>query len=130
MYRERRAVRVDDYATADGDIAEHASKHEITLRDRLPDRGQRPPLGLDGRRPSRAASRSRRDAEQRVTQFTELVATAIANAQARDELRRLADEQAALRRVATLVAEAAPPPEVFDAVIVEVARCSTRASSG
>ena len=42
--------------------------------------------------------------EYTLAQFTELVATAIANAQAREELRRVADEQAALRRVATLVA--------------------------
>ena len=62
------------------------------------------------------------DTEQRVSQFTELVATAIANAEARAELQRLADEQAALRRVATLVAEAAAPTEVFDAVIAEVAQ--------
>ena len=62
------------------------------------------------------------DTERRVSQFTELVATAIANAEARAELQRLADEQAALRRVATLVAEAAAPTEVFDAVIVEVAQ--------
>ena len=44
------------------------------------------------------------DTEPRVVQFTELVATAIANAEARAQLQRLADEQAALRRVATLVA--------------------------
>jgi signal transduction histidine kinase len=61
-------------------------------------------------------------AEKRVAEFTELVATAIANADARAELRRLADEQAALRRVATLVAEAAAPTRVFDAVVVEVAQ--------
>ena len=40
--------------------------------------------------------------------------------QARNELRRLADEQSALRRVATLVAEAVPTAEVFDAVTREV----------
>jgi PAS domain S-box-containing protein len=40
----------------------------------------------------------------------------------RDELRVLADEQAALRRVATLVAHAAPPSEVFAAVADEVGR--------
>jgi signal transduction histidine kinase len=62
------------------------------------------------------------DTERRVSQFAELVATAIANERARVELRRLAEEQAALHRVATLVAEAAPPPVVFDAVIVEVAQ--------
>jgi signal transduction histidine kinase len=52
--------------------------------------------------------------------FTELVATAIANAQARLELRTVANEQAALRRVATLVARAAPPAAVFAAVAEEV----------
>jgi signal transduction histidine kinase len=40
----------------------------------------------------------------------------------RGELARLAEEQAALRRVATLVAEGAPPAEVFEAVSVEVAQ--------
>ncbi len=47
------------------------------------------------------------DIERRLTQFTELVATAISNTQARQELRRLVDEQTALRRIATLVAEGA-----------------------
>jgi signal transduction histidine kinase len=40
----------------------------------------------------------------------------------RDELRRVADEQAALRRVATLVARAAPPEEVLAAVTEEAGR--------
>ena len=40
----------------------------------------------------------------------------------RDELRALAHEQAALRRVATLVARAVPPDELFDAVAGEVHR--------
>jgi len=48
------------------------------------------------------------------------VATGISKAQAHDDLRRLADEQAALRRVATLVAEGAPPSEIFAAVVDEV----------
>ena len=39
-----------------------------------------------------------------------------------DEHRRIAGEQAALRRVATLVARAAPPQEVFAAVAEEVGR--------
>jgi PAS domain S-box-containing protein len=59
------------------------------------------------------------EAEFRLARFTELVATAIANAQARDELELLADEQAALRRVATLVAQGAEPRAVFDAVCEE-----------
>jgi signal transduction histidine kinase/CHASE3 domain sensor protein len=58
--------------------------------------------------------------ERRLVDFTELVATAIANTEARTEVGRLADEQAALRRVATLVAEGATPSEVFETVIREV----------
>jgi signal transduction histidine kinase len=49
------------------------------------------------------------------------VATAIANAESRAGLARLAEEQAALRRVATLVAEGLPPAELFSAVSEEVA---------
>ena len=39
------------------------------------------------------------------------------------EYRRLAAEQAALRRLATLVARGAEPSEVFDAVVKEMRRC-------
>jgi signal transduction histidine kinase len=60
------------------------------------------------------------DTEARLAGFTELVATAVANTQARVELRGFAEEQAALRRVATLVARAAPAEEVFAAVTAEV----------
>ena len=60
--------------------------------------------------------------EPRLSSFTELVATAIANTQARDDLHALADEQAALRRVATLVAAGAEPQAVFDAVCEETGR--------
>jgi signal transduction histidine kinase/uncharacterized protein YoaH (UPF0181 family) len=60
--------------------------------------------------------------EQRLAAFTELLATAIANAETRQELRTMADEQAALRRVATLVAQGARPPEVFAASTDEVSR--------
>src|SRR5208282_1970751 len=67
--------------------------------------------------------------EQRMTEFTDLVATAVANAQnraaletSRDELSRLLREQAALRRVATLVARGIDPAEIFSAVAEEVRR--------
>jgi signal transduction histidine kinase len=66
--------------------------------------------------------------EGRLYNFIELVATAISNYEARAELAasearalELANEQAALRRVATLVAEGAAPQDVFDAVRREVA---------
>jgi signal transduction histidine kinase/uncharacterized protein YoaH (UPF0181 family) len=61
------------------------------------------------------------DTEERLEKFTELVATAIANAESRQALGRLAEEQAALRRVATLVARGVPAPELFSAVTKEVA---------
>ena len=61
------------------------------------------------------------ETEARLVKFTELLATAIANAESREALAQLAEEQAALRRVATLVAAGAPPQEVFEAVSVEVA---------
>ena len=60
--------------------------------------------------------------EARLASFTELVATAIANTESRASLARLAEEQAALRRVATLVARGTPPEEVFAAVTEELGR--------
>jgi GAF domain-containing protein len=60
--------------------------------------------------------------EARLASFTELVATAIANADSRAALARLAEEQAALRRVATMVARGAAPEQVFAAVTDEFAR--------
>jgi signal transduction histidine kinase/ketosteroid isomerase-like protein len=62
------------------------------------------------------------DAEARIAAFAELVATAIANAQTRSDVRKLVAEQAALRRVATLVAREASQSEVFAAVTEEVGR--------
>jgi signal transduction histidine kinase len=77
------------------------------------------------------------DTEQRMTQFTDLVATAVANAQTRgalqashDELARLLEEQAALRRVATLVARGIHPTEIFLAVSEEIRRLLDADSAG
>jgi PAS domain S-box-containing protein len=60
------------------------------------------------------------DIEDRLAAFTELVATAISSSAGREELSSLAEEQAALRRVATLVARESPQAEVFAAVAEEV----------
>ena len=60
------------------------------------------------------------DIEARIGDFTELVATAIANAQSREALAELAEEQAALRRVATLVANGVEPGPLFDALAGEI----------
>ena len=62
------------------------------------------------------------EVESRLSEFTELVATAIANAEGRSQLAKLAAEQAALRRVATLVARGTRPETVFAAVTDEVGR--------
>jgi PAS domain S-box-containing protein len=62
------------------------------------------------------------DTGERLVGFTELVVSAIANAEARDAITRLADEQAALRRVATLVGDQAAPDVIFATVAEEVAR--------
>jgi PAS domain S-box-containing protein len=60
--------------------------------------------------------------EDRLAEFSELVASAIANAENRAGLARLAAEQGALRRVATLVARGTRPEEVFATVANEVSR--------
>jgi signal transduction histidine kinase len=62
------------------------------------------------------------DAGARLASFAELVAPTIAHADSRAGVTRLAADQAALRRVATLVARAVPPEEVFAAVVEEVGR--------
>jgi signal transduction histidine kinase len=61
-------------------------------------------------------------AEARLGMFAKLVAVAIANAQAQTAATTLAEEQAALRRVAELVARGVAPNEVFAAVATEASR--------
>ncbi|OLE00572.1 MAG: hypothetical protein AUG91_03935 [Actinobacteria bacterium 13_1_20CM_4_69_9] len=86
------------------------------------------PITVQGRRwgalvvSSKSEQPLPRETEQRLAEFAELFATAIANSQAHEQLGQLADEQAALRRVATVVAEGATPHGVFDAVRNEVAQ--------
>ena len=62
------------------------------------------------------------ETEQRLERFAALIVTALTAAQSRGEVKRLADEQAALRRVATLVARQTPQAEVFAAVAEEIGR--------
>jgi signal transduction histidine kinase len=60
--------------------------------------------------------------ESRMAEFTELAGMAIANAEAEQKLRELADTQASLRRLAMLVARGEPPEVLFAAVTKEVQR--------
>ena len=60
--------------------------------------------------------------ESRMADFMELAGMAIANAQAEERLRELADTQASLQRLAMLVARGESPEAVFAAVTREVLR--------
>jgi signal transduction histidine kinase len=75
--------------------------------------------------PGKASS----EAAERAAQFTELLATALANTENQNEITRLADEQAALRRVATLVARGAPAAEMFAAVVTEIGQLFPQANA-
>jgi PAS domain S-box-containing protein len=119
-HRERPA-RIDDYAEVSGKIGDAAREAGVHA-------GVGAPIVVDGRiwgvvsAGGGASVRLPPDTETRLSRFTELLATAIANTQAREELQRLADEQSALRRLATLVARVAQPAVVFDAVCQETGR--------
>jgi signal transduction histidine kinase len=62
------------------------------------------------------------DTESRMEDFGELAGLAIANAEAEERLRQLADTQASMRRLAMLVARGEPPEAVFAAVTREALR--------
>jgi signal transduction histidine kinase len=113
-------ARIDDYSSGSGPIAE--ALREFGLRA-----GVGVPVSVEGQlwgvmAVGSPAGPLPAGTEAQLAGFTELAATAIANAEARAELRGFAEEQAALRRVATLVARGAPPTEVFAAVTQEAGR--------
>ncbi len=62
------------------------------------------------------------NAEERLGKFAGLVAVAVANALAREELATLAEEQAALSRVAVAVATEERPERLFSVVSEEIGR--------
>jgi GAF domain-containing protein len=122
IWRTGRPVRIDDYRGVPGQIAAFV-RDELGVRSSIAS-----PIVVERRLwgalflHSKQTQPLPRATESRLTGFTELVATAIANTQAQAEVRRLAEEQAALRRVATLVARETSPAEVFSAVTEEVGR--------
>jgi GAF domain-containing protein len=120
VFQTSRPVRIDDYTDIWGPAADVAHGHGIRSVVSVP-------VSVEGRLWGVMSVGSTQeplpaDSEERLAGFTELAATAIANAQARMELHGFAGEQAALRRVATLVARAAPPEEVLAAVTEEAGR--------
>jgi GAF domain-containing protein len=121
VLRTGRPGRIDDYTHAAGETGDIARK--LALRSAVGS-----PIKVGGRLWGAMTAVTARDeplpanATSHIDEFTELVATAISNAEARTEVGRLADEQAALRRVATLVARESSPAEVFAKVAEEVGR--------
>jgi PAS domain S-box-containing protein len=121
ILRTGRAVRIDGYGPAGGSIGEAAIA--MGLRSALG-----APIIVDGQIWGAliigvtAELPLPRETEERLGEFTDLMATAIANTQSRARAARLAEEQAALRAVATLVARGTPSEEVFAAVTEEIGR--------
>jgi PAS domain S-box-containing protein len=117
--RTGRPARMDDYVTATGSFGDQMRELGVGAAVGCP-------IVVDGELwGAMVAAQSDHgtlpaDSELRVAEFTELMATAISNLEARGEVARLAEEQAALRRVATLVAEGASPSAVLDAVTAEM----------
>jgi signal transduction histidine kinase len=129
VYHTGRTARMDSHENAAGPVA--AQVRKLGIRSAVG-----APIIVAGRLWGAAIVGSSApeplppDTEARMSDFADLVATAIANAAtraelqaSRDELGVLAEQQAALRRVATLVARGTPPSKVFSAVADEMARC-------
>ena len=119
VFRTHRPARIDDFAQASGASADIARRAGVRGAVGVP-------ISVEGRLWGLLVVASMRDeplpadTETRLGAFTELFATAVGNAQARLELRGFVEEQAALRRVATLVARSVEPEVVFSAVAEEV----------
>jgi signal transduction histidine kinase len=110
-------ARIDDYELAMLSIAPELQR--LGARSSVG-----APIVVDGRVWGMVAACTRDDplpasTERRLTDFAELVGSAVASAESRLELTRLADAQAALRRVATLIAREPTPGAVFAAVAEE-----------
>jgi signal transduction histidine kinase len=120
VFQAGREARIDDYASASGSIAEAVRQYGFRASVGVPVSVEGQVWGL--MMVDSQAGPLPADTEDRLARFTELVATAIANAQARLELRGFGEEQAALRRVATLVAHGAPSAQVLTAVTEEAGR--------
>ena len=116
-----RTARIEDFAAVPGTIADAARGTRIRACAGAPiivDGAVWGAMSADAIEPLPLPD----GIEARLAEFTELVATAVASSASREQLATLAEEQAALRRVATLVARESPPAEIFAAVAEEVGR--------
>jgi signal transduction histidine kinase len=119
VFRTGRAARVDDYGEAAGEIASVQRTLGVRSSVGVPVVVGGEPWGVMVAS-TNGAEALPPETEKRMTGFTELVATAISNSEARAEAARLADEHAALRRVATLVTQNPTAAEVFAEVAGEL----------
>jgi GAF domain-containing protein len=116
--RTGRPSRTDDYATSDN--REIAAAHGVAATVSVPIVVEDAVWGSltvgsgDGPLPD--------GLEERAAQFASLAGTAISSAHALDRLRRLVDEQSALRRVAELVARGVGQEQLFELVTIEASR--------
>jgi signal transduction histidine kinase len=120
VVENRSIVRIDDYTRATFSLAEdlRALGAHSSVGSAIVTEGRVWGLLAVCSRKGRLAGWT----DRYVADFAELVATAVATAEGRRALGRLAAEQSALRRVATLVAKQAPPAEVFAAAAEEAGR--------
>nr|WP_221380290.1 GAF domain-containing protein [Actinoplanes polyasparticus] len=118
MWQSGRAERIDDYTG----IADATTATDLGVRAVVA-----VPVHVDGRLWGALSVSSKADpppagTEDRLAVLAEIVAAAVVSAAARESFRALADEQAALLRVAALVAHRAGQIEIFEAVATEAAR--------
>jgi signal transduction histidine kinase len=119
VLRPGRSARLDDYAPLPGPIA-------AILRDEGVRCAAGGPIIVEGRLwgamvvASDSVEKLPPGSEDRVAQFAELVSAAISNLESRAKVGRLAAEQSAVRRVATLVAREHSPEDLFATLAKEV----------
>ncbi len=118
VLRSGRPERIDDYTRSPGGpvAAQLAVRAVVAV-----------PVDVEGRLWGILAASSPDEplpagTESRLSLLAEIAATALASARTREKLQRLAEEQAALLRVAELVARGAALPEVFAGIAVEASR--------
>ena len=117
VFATGRPGRVDDYAKVTGPLS-------VALREEGIRSAAAGPIVVDGRTWGAMVVASQTPlpagCEDQVAQFAELVSTAISNIESRLKVERLAAEQSALRRVATLVAREHSPEDLFATLAEEV----------
>jgi signal transduction histidine kinase/ketosteroid isomerase-like protein len=119
VFETHRAARIDDFSTLPGTIGDLARAAGLGS-------GCAGPIVVNGALWGKMCAFSRVGTvlpvgtEHRLHDFIELVATAIANYESRIKVERLAAEQSALRRVATLVAREHSPDDLFATLAEEL----------